>query len=353
MAALVFPVLAAGQAPEQQSPPGQTPAPGEEVMRPTRLGVRLTPAIARGMGRLWLQDTAWRDAELSEEQERQMADAVARRMMELARRDGQQGQATMEYLIETAITTRMRLNADNCREFAEKVAPLARSMRELLEGAAEDARSILTAEQWKRMQPHFDWMKQGLDRFDRRLAGYREGQVGENENPFDELGSEEGRPGRGKENERVRSARRTVDWEIRRLTSWDWSRFLAGTASLFKFDEAQRGKGEAILAEYRKRADAIQTPEWRARVRQNGTLVNLRWQLGDAPTAPWVYRLQKQYEEDLRPLKELSDKFYGEVLALVTPQQRADALNDAREVLAKHGLDVKDADMALLQGALE
>jgi hypothetical protein len=144
-----------------------------------------------------------------------------------------------------------------------------------------------------------------------------------------------------------------VDWELRRVTSWDWSRFLAGTASLFKFDEAQRAKGEAILAEYRKKADAIQTPEWKARVRRNGTLVSLRWQVGEVPKAPWVYRMQQQYDEDLRPLKELGAAFYKEVLALVAPQQRADVLNDVREVLKKHGLEVKDLDMALLQGLLE
>lgn len=348
---LAFPLMARAQAAESSAQP-QAPAPDESVMRPTQLGIRLTPDMAIGLGRLWMQDDPWRDANLSDEQERAVADAVAYRMMELAHRDGAQGRESMEYLLELGITKQMRVNADNCKEFAEKVEPLARSMRELLDGAEEDAKEILTPEQWKQVGPHFDWMRGNADRFERRLAGYREGEVGENENPFDELGSEQGRPGADKVDARVRGARRSVEWEIRRATSWDWSRFLAGAASLFKFDEAQRTKGQAILAAYRKKADAVQTPEWRERVRRTGVMVNLRWQVGEVPKAPWVFHMQQQYEADMRPLRELGQSFYHEILALATPQQRAEVLNDTREMLKKHGLDLTDVDLTQLQDLL-
>ena len=334
-------------------PAEQPPAPGEEVMTPTRLGVRLTPSMATGISRLWMQDDLWREADMTDQQERQLADAIARRMMGAAHRDGGEGRAGLEYLIETALATHMKVTAQNCQEFAEKVEPLAKSMQELLDGSIEDARSILSEEQWKRVQPEVDALKHRTERFEKRLQGYREGQVGENENPFDELDPNADEFNKPKSDARVRNARRMVDWEIRRTTTWDWSRFLAGAASLFKFDDAQRAKGEAILAEYRKKADGIQTPDWRARVRRNGTLVGLRWQLGDVPKAPWVFHLQQQYDEDLRPLLDLRAAFYKEVLALATPQQRAEVLNDTREVLKKHGIDVGEPDMTLLQGLIQ
>lgn len=347
-----FPALVWGQAAEE--PAARSEPPGEEVMRPTQRGIRLTPGMATGGMRLWFQnDDLWRDADLSEEQERKLADAAARRLMSLARRDGQEGRSAMEYLVETGLATQMKVNADNCREFGEKVQPLARSMRDMLEGTAEDARSILTDEQWARVQPGIELRRRAVEQFGRRLEGYREGRVGESENPFDELDVSQESPNRPKVDQRVRNARRMVDWEVRRRTAGDWSRFLAGAVMLFKYDDAQKAKGEALLAEYRKKADAIQTPEWKERVRRNGMMMNLRWQLGDAPKAPWVFRLQKQYDDDLRPLEELRDAFYKEVLGIATPQQRAEALDDARAVMEKHGLSVADTDISLLQGLLQ
>lgn len=322
-------------------------------MRPTELSLRLTPRLARGAAGAWLREELWNNLSLTEDQQRQIADATARRMMEIAHRSGREGAEAMEYLIETQITTNGKVTAENAREFSEKMRPFVQAGREFIEGIVEDARPVLSDEQMRELEAEVKRELNKLDRFERRLDNYAEGRVEEGgENPFNELEQETDESGR-KRDPRVRNARRMAEWDVRRMTSWQWSRFLAGAATMFKFDEAQQARGDALLAEYRKKADAIQTPEWKARIQRNRTLANLRWQLDDLPTGPWVYHLDREYKEATRPLVELTDQFYAEVLAVATPEQRAAAIAEARALAERHGMTVPADDLAMLHSLVE
>lgn len=345
--------LLAGPAPAQSPEVPNAPAPGEEVMRPTQRGLRLTPAIARGISRVWMQDKLWQDMDLTDEQQQKIAEASARRMMNIAHRNAGEGARGIEYLIEATISTNGQLNAEISRELGDKLQPLARSGREFLDGIADDARPVLNEEQMKRLEAQIESQKRMLDRFDRKLQDWREGRFQEGDNPFDEFDKEENIEGQPKTDPRLRNARRQAEWELQRISTWEWNRFLDGAAAMFKFDESQKARGEALLKEYEAKAKAIQTPEWKARVERNRMLKNLQWQLGDVPRAPWRHRLDKEYKEATRPLMEMTDRFYGEVLALATPQQQAEALEEVRRTAEQHGLAVAEIDLRLLQAMVQ
>jgi hypothetical protein len=353
----VAPAAVVAQMPEQdaaadeQAP--QYPAPGEEVMRPTQRGLRLTPDMARGIGRLWMQEQLWKDMDLTEDQERQIADRGSRRLMEMGHREGPEAQAAFECLFATLMNSQGKVTAENCREFGEKLQPLSRISREFVDGVAEDARGILNEQQFKQLESQLEKQRRGLDRLDRRLANYREGRVEGAENPFDELEVEEQAPGQPKVDARVRSARRSAEAQIRQTTTWDWSGFLTGAGLLFKFDDAQKAKGQALLAEYRKKAEAIQTPEWKERMQKNRMMVTLQWQLGDVPKGPWLRKLDQEWHEANRPMEALTREFHGKVLALATAQQRASALDSTQELFGKHGLTLDPADAAELARLLQ
>lgn len=339
--------FAAAQAPASQ------PAPTEKVMRPTELSLRLTPRIARGLTGVWLREELWKELSLDEDQQRQIADAAARRMLKIAHRSGREGADAMEYLIETQMATDGKVTAENAREFSEKMRPFVRAGREFIEGIVEDARPVLSDEQMRELEAEIKRELNKLDRFERRLDNYAEGHVKEGgEKPFDELEQEMDEAGR-KRDPRMQHARRMAQWDVQRITSWQWSRFLAAAATLFKFDEAQRTKGDSLLAEYRKKADAIQTPEWKARIHRNRTLAGLRMHLKDVPTGPWLYRLDREYKEATRPLVELTDRFYAEVLAIAAPEQRAAAIEEARALAEQHGLAASAEDLAMLHALVE
>ena len=330
-----------------------TSPPGEEVMRPTRRGLRLTPGLARAMAGAWAQERVWQGIDLTEEQERKVIEAAARRMLEIGHRNNGSGAAALEYLIEAMIATNGRFNAQISRELPDRIQPLVKSMRDFNDHIVEDVRPVLNEQQMEQFKARIEIEKRKVDRFERRLQNWREGRYQEGENPFDEFSVEEQIPGEPKLDPRLRDARRQAQWQMRQIGSWEWDRFLAGAAILFKFDAAQTAAGEALLAEYRKKADVIQTPEWKARVQKNRMLSHLQWQLGDVAVGPWRYRLDKEYAELTRPLKELTDQFYSGVLAIATPQQRAEAIDEVRRVATQHGLVVEEMDIGMLQAVVQ
>jgi hypothetical protein len=335
-------------------PASTRPAPGDEVMRPTQRGLRLNPVMARSISRLALREDYCKDMVLTDEQERQIADASSRRLMDIAHRDGREAGPAIEFIFETMIASDGKVTPQNAREFGEKMQPLMRAGRELLDGLADDARPVLDDEQFKQFEASIAKHRKAFERLEQRLAGYREGRLEKEEEPFDDLEKPDDElPGQAKVDQRIKQARQSADWQTRGPTSWEWSRFLAGAAVAFKFDGEQKAKGQALLVEYRKRADAIRTDEWKARVKRNRTVYFLQWELGETQRGPWSYRLEKEYDEAMRPLKDLGGEFQRAVLALATPQQQADAVEAARQLAEKYGHTATEADLALLRGALQ
>ncbi|GMV96049.1 MAG: hypothetical protein HRF43_19130 [Phycisphaerae bacterium] len=329
------------------------PVSDEELLRPTQRGLRMNPVMARSFMRLWVgNDDIWKDLNLSPEQQRQVADALARRTMNMARNSGPEIRDGMEFLFESMIVSEgniEKLGPQRSRELGEKLLPVARMGREWLGGVVDDARPFLTDQQLKMLEEEVSWAGRKAENFEKRLNQWAQGQYQENDNPFDELESNEGRPDRARQSEPIRNARRMAEWDMRRLSDWEWSRLFAGLAVLFKFDPQQRARGQAILDAYRRKADAIMTPEWRERVLLNRMLYNTRWQLGnDVPKGPWQHQLEREYKEATRPITDLTDGLVRELLALVTPEQRAAAVESIRAVAEKHGLVLEDADLALL-----
>lgn len=337
--------------------PETSPAPGEEVMRPTQRGLRLTPALARAITAGILSSAGdLEKLELTSEQRELLAEAAARRLMSLAHRDGREAQAGVEYLIETAMASMDggEFKIRDYREFADKMQPLVRTGRELVKGLREDAGPILNAEQMKQIEKLTAEADQGMSRLEQRLEDCRAGRFVEGKNPLDDLDDEQAdKPTEPKVSAQVRQAENQARWETYMLTTWNWSSFLAGATVAFKFDEAQKAKGRAVLKEFEKKADAIQTPEWKARVKQNRVLVHLRQGLNGVPAGPYMYRLDKEYNADIRPLKELTGGFYKEVLGLATPEQRAQALGEVRNIFEKFGVNASDEDRAWLEGLLQ
>jgi hypothetical protein len=348
LAAGFFPGALRGQS------PASLPAAAADVMQPTRLGLRLTPEMARALMRAAMQDNFCKDMTLSDDQEQRLADCAARRLMRIAHRDGRESGPALEYFFETMMANEGKIGPENAREFGGRMRPLVQFAREVIDGMVDDARLVLEDAQFEQFKAQAGYERRKWDRLDAKLQSYAEGQLQEEERPLAQVDREEARPERPKPDDRIVLARSSARLAIRRVSMWICRRFLAGAAEMFKFDDAQKARGEALVAEFQKKAGAIMTPEWTARVERNRILSELGWLVSkDVAGEPWCRRLDKQYKEDTRPLVELRDEFYQQVLALVTPQQRVDALEAARQLAEKHGLAVSEGDLALLRSMLE
>ena len=84
----------------QSTPDVETP--GDDVMRPTKHGIRLTPALARAVSRAWIGEAFenFTGTMLSEDQKAKLSETMARRMMEMGHKYGKQVGPFLELTIE-------------------------------------------------------------------------------------------------------------------------------------------------------------------------------------------------------------------------------------------------------------
>lgn len=338
-------------------PPAAPPPPGEEVMRPTEHGLRLTPDMARAMTRAMAAGMG-KEFKLTTGQQEQLSDGYARRLMEIARKYEEQGQAFSEYAIESIWMSfgsggpGMKFTPDMAREFSQRAGPVLPAFRELIDGLDEEARAAFPEESYARFHKELEKPRQVMDRFEEKMQRWSQGQMKEGEHPFSDLDEPATRPADAPPEKprtpEVRQAEQMADWTLSTAGITEWRFFLNQVKEHFKFDEQQSEKATRILADYTSRAEAIMTPEWKEAVRQNRIKVNLRNQLKGVPTIPWMWRLQHEYDTALKPIRELGWSFRKDILALLTPQQREAALSEITARAVEHGLSVDDKDQAIL-----
>jgi hypothetical protein len=293
------------------------------------------------MAHWWMQEEVWKDVDLSTAQESRVQELVARRFMETAHTRGEAAQPWVEYLLEKAVETNgWRRDPENPRELGQRLAPIVQLNLEILGGMPEAVEGVLSPEQRGRLEAGFTVQKQALERIEERLKLMANGQDVSGWNVYQDLDEVFGKTSEAaqKGNPAMRRLQRDVERSARQAEKGEWKLLLKEAEVTFKFDEAQKARGEALLAEYVKRAEAIQSPEWKAQLRYNLTWRFAASNLENVPTGPWVSRLEQSVRVLMKPIDKLGWSFLNEILALATPQQRADAALALRKLAEDHGM---------------
>ena len=324
-------------------------APGDDVMRVPQYGLRLTPRIAGGFSRLAIKQGLGEKLDLSDQQVEELSDATARRIMQLGHEDGFDVQSMLEYLIPAMTVNNGRLDGESGQELARRMLPVLGSYRKLLKGFTRDARPVLSAEQNRQLDEVLEEARGELKPFEKRMKKWAAGEVEEGTNPFDDP-PREPRKNDGKKEDPKRQALRQAEnmtrWQIRRLGPPEWRRLLFATQHYFKFDDEQRAEGGGILDHYTAEAEAVMNDKWKEGLRRNRIQYNLRWSLRDEfPTGPWVYHLDRAYEEAIEPVEELGKAFRKEIYGLATAEQRQAFDETIRQVGGDHGMTEQEIDL--------
>jgi hypothetical protein len=306
--------------------------------------------------RQWLREGPFADVEFDAEQEKQLSQRFAQRVMDAANKYGEQGRDFLETFLECNFARDKNMTPEMKQRFGQVGSDLVPAMRDLIRDFARDARPLLSDEQWESFKGDLRREFRNVDRAEKNLRRWAEGGATDDEGlnslDLDGTGDSDEKAGlaagdRPRSTKALRAARRRADAELRDLGFVSWRDFLASTKTFFRFDAAQSAKGEEILAEYRHRAEPIMTPEWRRRVLDNRVKYNLRGAL-KAELRPWLFHIESEYNELVAPVVELGNEFRGKVVALATAEQRQAAIEDVRARAAEHGLVFSDLDDTLL-----
>ncbi|HOJ75989.1 MAG TPA: hypothetical protein PLQ89_11140 [Phycisphaerae bacterium] len=334
--------------PEPASPP-----PGEEVMRPTRHGVRMTRRMAEAMGKVMARDLTI-NLSLDEKVQDKLARIITDRAWELKSHRGPEGAAVMEAFLETILSQygegESTPKPEELRAYSERLRPGVEIIREFWESVLDDADPLLTDEEYNALEQEVDTHLRATRRFEERLQRWSRGEVQEDDRLLDGLNDDDAGDKRAGKTREYRRAERIARKWVNNLDPLQWRGFLNEAIRLFHFDEAQREAGQAILKEYLEKGRAITTKEWKAKVMAIRIQEHLRRLCPDEPLEPWFYHLDVEYKRFVTPVQELGREFRQRIVALATPEQRALMLQEFKRLGAEHGMT--DDEMAALDSLI-
>ncbi|MBN1490051.1 MAG: hypothetical protein JXA69_09050 [Phycisphaerae bacterium] len=312
------------------------------LMQPTQQSLRLTPVLARAFGRFYVAEELEHSADMSQEQAAQLGELLARRSRRLVSEGGTDLRDACEGCLAMTLADDGRFGPETSRVFGQRMQPVLRVMHGFLDGVAEDSRRVLSPEQYAELERKLRRDYHDLGRLENKMRRWADGGFKEGESPqVDHFGPEDGPPLEADPMEQtrhhIRWSRRWAEYEVNEIGPAGWARFVVNAKRTFEFDDEQAARADAILAEYREKAEAIMTPEWRAAMLTN----RLRRRAYDfdynQPTDPLRWRWDREYRNACEPVNTLGRALRKAILELPTDAQRQAVMTDLERRAARHG----------------
>jgi len=347
------PVLGQSESPASQPADGFGPlnfeaGETEVEMKPTEVGVRFTPRMAQGLAKAMAREMRGR-YDLSDEQVGQAQDILARNMMKMAHDTQKKGRDIWELFMENMIANEGAFSKDDAQKWGKMMEDFLPEMKKFMTTTASQLGRTMTLSQRLKLTAEMSAVSAGFVGFEQRMKRWSKGEVGDMVNPFTDAGSEKrgaeaSRDDRGgKETDEVRRARaraeRRLDWEVD--VESRWTSYVESAIEYYKLSETQATSARAILKDCLERAKSVKTSEWQDRLRRNRTAANVSGRMAKLfREGPWMWQLDREYEELLRPLQDIGKDLRNRVDELAESSQRANAAEQARAQLAKSGLEM-------------
>ncbi len=322
--------------------------PSEDVMRPTRYGLRATPELVRMFTGFLVEDEGWaRELKLTDTQKNQLADAISRRVMATAHADGAQWQALVEYLLEAELRNNGKFDGQSGPELARRFLPLIRPIRDFWNALSADSRAFMEPAQIEQYEQGMKRELKQVDEAQAQMQRWAAGDVDDGGRPFEsprprepqQIDTPEQKAARQRQRH-LKSASIRADFELKQFSTESWEAFVHASASFFGFSGPQIAAGKRLCKGYAAQADAIMTPQWQERFRNNQIKRSLL--RGAAPdrdqTAPWMHRLDREYRELTEPVEKLHNSLRWEILGMATDEQRRAGQEKVAALTAKQGL---------------
>lgn len=317
-----------------------------DFMKPTSLGIRLTPELAGAMSKRFVQEMVIQ-YELGSDQAEVITGLMTRSIMRFAHQNEKTGQQMIEFMMTTMLENDNRFSKEAAQEFARMSRPLIPNLQEFFTKLGADIGQEMSLGQRMKFTADMAAAAAGITIFEARMKRWEEGKIGPNANPFWDPADKD--PSLAHEvvveDPNEHPSHRRARLEVERWTEWElrlddqWGEYIKQAAQYYEFDEAQNSAAESILKQCRERAAAIKTPEWMAMMKQNRIAKRLaRMSEADLRQGPVVFALDRDYNRYRKPLLDLDEEFKKRIDEIPDSKQRAAAQRTARKFLADRGM---------------
>lgn len=289
-------------------------------MRPTDIGTRFTPDMARAIAEAYTKDVLIRRYQLPDDQHEAAHDAVAHRLMKMAHTFDT---ASHQTAIEDLLTTMVNLSTNRGSglwevgpQLSKNITPMMPAIRDLVGGVAKDVRPMLPFKQQMKLGGDLVLVNSSLDAFESTMQRWANGDVQEGENPFrpNPRPVELDEDGRSKA---LKAAEKTAQAVLDKIEVNKWAGYVEQAKQFYDMDDAQVSTADSILREYVQRAETVtHSDEWRDRMFHNRVWNTMSRRLpGSGWHSPLRTLVDREYELLLNPIvaigKEMKDRIDG------------------------------------------
>ncbi len=313
------------------------------VEEPTELGLRFTPEMARGIARLYTKDMLVRRYELPEDQVDEVAEDIARRLMQQAHKlDTPEFQGTLEKMFGGILNGVADQQASGdfgmpkkaAQAFAEGVQPMLPGIRELVRGIGQDVRPRLGFKMQFKFSADMMTFGTGLEVFAETMERWAKGDVKDDDNPFS--------PRRQESPERINEFRENAK-RMSEVDPWhNWERYIKEAKEFYQMDAAQAATADAVLRQMTGEAEQlVRRSDYSGAVYRQTFYSRLLWRRGLRGGDPVNYLLNRDHRKVAGPVEELFDQLKRRIDEIPTDAQRRVAEEQVAAKLAEKGFDPK------------
>ncbi len=346
---------AAGEPDPAAPAPTSSPAldfemPSTQVeMKATELGVRFTPGMARAIASQ-LSRQMQSEYTLTDEQTRECREIVGRNLMKLAQDTQRAGRESIELLMESMIANDGNMPRADAQRWAKVSRPVVEDVKKFMMTTASQCGKVMTLSQRLKLTAEMAAVSAGFVVFEERMNRWEQGGAPEFANPFFEGGRGERRSAPSADGSEERAELRRARQRAERRMEWEtgverrWNEYVEAAITYYGFDEKQTTSARAIVRQALEQARAVRTDEWQERFKLNRTTASLSQRLPRAAReGPWMWQLDREYEELLKPLQEIGRDLRARIDDLADSAQRERARSGSRDELGRTGLSLPPA----------
>ncbi len=335
------------------APPVFAQSAEDRFNKPTELGIRFTPAMAEALAKGYIANVVVPRYELAQDKVDEATEAIARRLMVAAHSlDTPEQQANVERLFadtmnavaDSANQSRPGMPRGIGMAFGKGLKPLLPAVREVIRGAGEDLRPMLSLKQQLNLGKDLLTVGMSLDAFEKTLDRWEKGDVKPFEDPFKSPKSEIQKDEQGRSpalNQAMQFAQGIMDkppWKT------EWERYVEQAKEYYQFDESQATAADSQLREALQQAERIsQNERWRQVMYRNRIWEQMAGRVlyfyGHHPMPHLIFR---SYRAAVDPISRLGDALKMKIDRIATSTQRREAERRMTQLLKDKGFLPED-----------
>jgi hypothetical protein len=314
----------------EPTPKASTPLPGEEVMRPTELGLRFTPELARAIGRKLASEGPFKQYGLDQDAREKVAEQVARRLMALAHASQSDGVAFLEWALPTLFESEGEFTPELGKRWSQHVTPLLPKFRQTVLDVIEDVRPLVPPEKQLAYARDMIGVTLVFDAMTSKMNRWAAGGAEQKEDPFDiqqEQADVERERAAHDNRLRQRWEQMSVNYAEDRLSmlTSKWPEYVDGAIKSYGFDEKQQQSARSVLEEMKNRAAQIMIKDWMDAARANRKRLWWGLRVEGGLWHPLNWRLKFEWQERVAPIEQLERELSSRLDEIATREQRASA----------------------------